>query len=386
MVPKSSLSQDQALLIDKCVKSTESCHWIQGFAGSGKTIILVHVMENLKALQPTKSICFVTYTHALKDMVGSGLSDKSKNIPIFTVDAFLREGKKYSIVLADEIQDIEASKLKRLQSLCDNLIIAGDVEQSIYVNGVSGVEIEGLLRPLTHKLTVLYRLTQSLLTIAKSILPNTSISGAIMHRQQDTDIILAKANSLESESKWVLERSQILAKPGSPSVILLPSQNSIFKFIEDAARIKGILPPKKAFIENRYSNSSKIDWGVVNDDLRSKGVIIRYLGSGFGDLLESDSASIIYIMTYHSVKGLDFKSVFLPQMNSYTELWKNDQNLERRLFFVGVTRSRENLYISYSSEKPHYLVQDLPKNSLQLRSCDDVQTTNNDTEDDDFLF
>ena len=91
-------------------------------------------------------------------------------------------------------------------------------------------------------------------------------------------------------------------------------------------------------------------------------------------------------MTYHSVKGLDFKSVFLPQMNSYTELWKNDQNLERRIFFVGVTRSRENLYISYSSEKPHYLVQDLPENSLQLRSCDDVQTTNNDTEDDDFLF
>jgi superfamily I DNA/RNA helicase len=73
-------------------------------------------------------------------------------------------------------------------------------------------------------------------------------------------------------------------------------------------------------------------------------------------------------------------------MNSYTELWKNDQNLERRLFFVGVTRSRENLYISYSSEKPHYLVQDFPKNSLQLRSCDDVQTNSSDTEDDGFLF
>ena len=386
MVPKSSLFQDQALLLDKCINSTESCHWIQGFAGSGKTIILVHVMETLKALQPTKSICFVTYTHALKDMVGSGLSDKSKNIPIFTVDAFLSEGKKYSIVLADEIQDIEASKLKRLQSLCDNLIIAGDVEQSIYVNGVSGVEIEGLLRPLTHKLTVLYRLTQSLLTIAKAILPNTSISNAIMHRQQDTDIILAKANSLEYECKWVLERAQILAKPGSPVVILLPTQNTIFKFIEDAARIKGVNPPKKTFIQKNNSRTSKIDWDGINDDLSSKGIIIRYLGSGFGDLLESDSVSIIYIMTYHSVKGLDFKSVFLPQMNSYTELWKNDQNLERRLFFVGVTRSRENLYISYSSEKPHYLVQDLPINSLQLRSCDDVQTISGDSEDDGFLF
>lgn len=385
MVSKTNLMQDQALLIDKCVKSTESCHWIQGFAGSGKTIILVHAMEDIKALQPTKSICFVTFTHALKDLVGSGLSEKSKNIPILTVDAFLHEGKKYSIVLADEIQDIEAWKLKKLQSLCDRLIIAGDVEQSIYVNGVSGIEIESLLRPITDPLTVLYRLTQSLVRIAQTILPNTSISGAIMHRQQDTDIILAKANSLESESKWVLERAQILAKPGSPAVILLPTQNTIFKFIEDAARIKGVFPPQKEFIEKRNSNTSKIDWDAVNDDLRGKGIIIRYLGSGFGDLLESDSGSIIYIMTYHSVKGLDFKSVFLPQMNSYTELWKNDQNLERRLFFVGVTRSRENLFISYSSEKPHYLVQELPEKSLQTISCDEVQTTTNDTEND-FLF
>jgi len=298
MVPKSRLTLEQDFLINKCVKSTESCHWIKGFAGSGKTIILVHVMETLKALQPTKSICFVTYTHALKDMVGSGLSDNNKSIPIFTIDAFLREGKKYSIVLADEIQDIEAWKLTKLKSLCDRLIIAGDVEQSIYVNSVSGSEIESLLHPITETLTVLYRLTPPLLRIAKSILPNTSISGVFMSRLKDTDIVLAKANSQESESKWVLERAQIIAKPGSPVVILLPTQNTIFKFIEDAARIKGVSPPKKTFIQKNNSRTSKIDWDGINDDLSSKGIIIRYLGSGFGDLLESDSGSIIYIMTY----------------------------------------------------------------------------------------
>ena len=385
MVSKIQLQQEQVLLIDKCVKSTESCNWIQGFAGSGKTIILVHAMENLNALQPTKSLCFVTFTHALKNLVESGLSDNTKGIPVQTIDAFLREGKKYSIVLADEIQDIEAWKLKKLQSLCDRLIIAGDVDQSIYVNGVSGIEIEGLLRPISHKLTVLYRLTQSLLTIAQTILPNTSISGAKINRQQNTDIILAKANSTESELKWVLERSQILAKPGSPAVILLPMQKTIFKFIEDAAKIKGVSPPTKAFVKKGNSKTSTIDWDAINDDLKSKGISIRYLGSNFGDLLESDGVSITYIMTYHSAKGLDFKSVFLPQMNSYTELWKKDKDLERRLFFVGVTRSRELLFISYSSEEPHYLIQEFPERSFQKTSCD-VPTNTNNTEDDEFLF
>jgi superfamily I DNA/RNA helicase len=378
MVPANILGQEQTLILDQCVKSTDACDWIQGFAGSGKTVLLVHAMEILRTKNPDKSLCFVTFTHALKDMVGSGLSDKTKCIPIQTVDSFVREGKKYSIVLADEIQDIEEWKLKKLKSLCDRLIIAGDVDQSIYDKGVSESDISGLLKPATHRLTVLYRLTQSLQTIARAILPNTSIAGAKISRGQDTDVVLAKADSDESETAWIIKKADLLSKPGRPSVVILPKSDAIFNFVENVAIAKGVPRPKKVYVEGKYK---KLDWDAINDYLKAKGIALRYLGSGFGDLVESDKTSITYVMTYHSSKGLDFAHVFLPQMNDDISLWKNDPEMEKRLFFVGVTRSRENLFISYSTEEPHELVGDLPSKSIKQQSCEEGASSHS-TDDD----
>ena len=68
-------------------------------------------------------------------------------------------------------------------------------------------------------------------------------------------------------------------------------------------------------------------------------------------------------MTYHSAKGLDFESVFLPLMDEYTEI-NQDENLARRLFYVAATRSRRTLSITYSSPRPHALLQGLPGDLL----------------------
>lgn len=367
MVPGTYLGQEQRFIIEQCVKSSAGCEWIQGFAGSGKTVLLVLAMERIKLENPNISLCFVTYTHALKDMVGSGLSEKTKGIPIQTVDNFVREGKRFSVVFVDEIQDIEEWKLKRLKSLCDRLIIAGDVDQSIYEKSVSEADIRGLLNPTISRLTVLYRLTPSLQAIAQAILPNTAIVGAKIQKGGDTDVVLAKADSDESEAAWVIKKADLLSKPGRPSVVILPKSDAIFNFVENVAIAKGVPRPKKIYTEGIYN---KINWNVVNDYLRTKGIGLRYLGSGFGDLLESDNTSITYIMTYHSSKGLDFGQVFLPQMNNDISLWRDDEEKEKRLFFVGVTRCREHLFITYSTDEPHDLVAGLPSKNIKQISCE----------------
>lgn len=367
MVPSNILGPEQRLILDQCIKSSAPCEWIQGFAGSGKTVLLVHAMERIKLENPGQTLCFVTFTHALKDMVRSGLSENTRTIPIQTVDGFVREGKKFGIVLVDEIQDIEEQNLKKLKALCDRLIIAGDVDQSIYEKGVGEAQILGLFRPTTHRLTVLYRLTQSLQTIARAILPNTAISGAKVHRGGDTDVVLAKAESDESEAAWVIKKADILSKPGRPSVVILPKVDAIFNFVENVAIAKGKPRPKKVYTEGRFK---KLDWDAINEDLKAKGIALRFLGSGFGDLVESDTTSITYVMTYHSSKGLDFTHVFLPQMNDDISLWRNNEEMEKRLFFVGVTRSRENLFISYSTDEPHDLVGDLPSRNIRQVSCE----------------
>ena len=60
----------------------------------------------------------------------------------------------------------------------------------------------------------------------------------------------------------------------------------------------------------------------------------------------------IHIMTYHASKGLEFDSVILPDCNEgiipyRKSISKEEIEEERRLFYVAMTRAKENLYILY---------------------------------------
>ena len=65
-------------------------------------------------------------------------------------------------------------------------------------------------------------------------------------------------------------------------------------------------------------------------------------------------------MTLHSAKGLEFPVVFitgletgiLPHFRSFEEV--DGISEERRLFYVGVTRAKQNLYLSYAFRRALY--------------------------------
>ena len=69
-----------------------------------------------------------------------------------------------------------------------------------------------------------------------------------------------------------------------------------------------------------------------------------------------ETANRVALMTLHAAKGLEFDNVFivglehgiLPHERSTTGEDDDDMEEERRLFFVGVTRARARLYISYA--------------------------------------
>lgn len=62
--------------------------------------------------------------------------------------------------------------------------------------------------------------------------------------------------------------------------------------------------------------------------------------------------SSLSLMTYHASKGLEFTTVFLPGLNEGTvphgkNLSPKEIEEERRMFYVAMTRAKDNLYLSY---------------------------------------
>ena len=88
-----------------------------------------------------------------------------------------------------------------------------------------------------------------------------------------------------------------------------------------------------------------------------------------------DDPNRITLMTVHSVKGLEFDYVFLvgmeeglfPHKNSFS---KEDQEEERRLMYVAVTRAKKKLYITWASKRRIYGVDQLGIKSRFINEID----------------
>lgn len=364
MVPERRLGEQQLDVLRRCGAADprhRGHHWIRGFAGTGKTVLLVHLAGRILAEHQEASICLATYTHALKDLMASGLGrDLAGRVRVMTYDQLLSEGRKYDWILLDEVQDIPAAKLRRIRSLAGRVVAAGDTDQSIYDKSSTESEIRACLEPDVVSLETLYRLTQRVRDIACSVMPGSPLEGATTARMQEVQVTLAHAENAERETEWLWERLSRSKRVGEPAVALFSRHKDIRRFLREVCRLTGA--PEPAFHGK--------DYDPVNEALQRHSVPLQYLGSEHGSLEESDRRSISYVMTYHSAKGLDFDTVFLPGLTKRRIFWKDDEEIARRLFFVGLTRSRKNLFLSYHGAEPHPYVRDIPGRLLRRVECE----------------
>ena len=363
MVPERQLDEYQLEVLRKCGVLQGESQWIQGFAGSGKSVLIIHAVQRILAENPDANVCVAVYTHALKQLLASGLAERYKKVPVMTYLQLLnRGGARYDVLVIDEVQDIPSDQLVRLRAMAGRLIVAGDADQSIYEQSGKPGDLVDILKPEIYRLTTIHRLTKRLIDIVRTILPGAAIEGARTGRMQEVQVTLAKAAGKADELEWVWQQCARYTKQSEPSAVLFPSHDDVQAFMGFVASKFDV--PTPAFLVD-----GKRNYSIANSHFKSRGVPLRYLGNSFGDLDESDTRPLTYVMTYHSAKGLDFNTVFLPVLNSGQTFWRGSEDISRRLFFVASTRSRRNLLLSYSSAQPHPYVLDMPQHLLHKQSC-----------------
>ena len=272
------------------------------------------------------------------------------NIKPMTYYEFQKNNTSYDYIFCDEVQDLPKSILKDMKERSKQLILAGDSNQSIYdINPktneptVTPTEIVDITNSNEYILSTIYRLTKSIINVVSLLLPKIDIFSAKTDRtKQDITVKLCNGENLEMEVEYIIKEAEELTSIDESLVIILPKHDDIINFINIVLDIKKI-----AKWNVTKDNFNKYRYDLLNKYLKENNVNIEYIGNKYGDLSKSLELKKIIFMTYHSSKGLDFDNVFLPFMSIHSNI-RNEI-----LFMVGMTRSKKNLYLTYSGTMIH---------------------------------
>jgi len=328
--------------------------WIKGFAGTGKSILLVHAAKNILAQNPNSRLVIIVFTHSLIEMLNRALKELELNIPVITYYEFESYNQLYDYILCDEVQDLPPDIINKMYEQSAHLVVAGDSNQSIYPEDpkwrkktVKPDEINSLIHGNEFPLTIIERLTESLFKAVKSLMKLNLAGSTIDLSKADAKITLCNATDSDSEVKYIVKQSTQVNERGYTAVILIPTHKKIIEFVNKALSSQG--KPKWDSKVNNYGNT---DFGDMNRHLKYHGLKMQYVGNKYGSF--KDNTDYVVLMTYHSSKGLDFDYVYMPFCNNYLWISYND-DLAKTLFMVAMTRARMNLYITYTNS-PHYYV------------------------------
>ena len=348
MVSYDKLDDDQKGFVDDEINN-EGNIWIKGFAGSGKSILLIHALRLKLESNSNLKVCIVVYTHSLIDMFKAGMNELGmSNIPIMTYFQFKKGSDTYDYIFCDEVQDFPNDIIELLKQRSQHVYVAGDSNQSIYANTVEPDEIGGILNARPFQLTRVYRLTRTIMNAVSNLLPDMGIFSA--HRdmtKRDVSIRLGEGSDRNEEVEYIWEQASNATAEGYTATILLPTHDAILDFANRVLRQNG----KQEWI-SQENNWGKTAYYLLNQHFLNNGLKFEYIGNGHGSFQNAEQKKNVILMTYHSSKGMDFENVFLPYLSNGTFISRYDED---RLLMVAVTRSKMNLFITYTGEL-NYLV------------------------------
>lgn len=254
---------------------------------------------------------------------------------------------KYKYVIVDEFQDtsyIRFNLINNIVKSCNsNLIVVGDDYQSIY--GFSGCDLSLFLGLNNSDFEVIriinsYRSSQELINVAckfvnkDKLLINKELKSC---KSISKPVKIVYYKNIKNDFKKLME--YLVINNINNIMILGRNNNSIYEVTSD-----------KVIFENNklhYKDNEMIYYTVH----KSKG-------------LESDN--VVIISLYDGEYGFPCKIKNDKVLNLVMrDMQKNSYNEERRLFYVALTRSKNNVYLYTSLYNPSIFVNEIIVNSYK---------------------
>lgn len=381
MIEEARLGPEQREIIDELHDADGNPSWIEGHAGSGKSIVLLYSLTDYVIRNPNANVVVVVFTHALIDLLSSGLRQipalRNKTIPvrtIYDINSRLFNGQTFDAIFCDEIQDIPTILLERMNTGCNQLIIAGDAAQSIYTSvpqfnerPATKEEIIERLNPEVKTTTTIYRLTRTIIKVLQNVYDDL-FADMVHIGREDSEIRLFKAENYFSEIKFSWDESKQINinRPSEVNAVLFFMRIDIIKYVDTVLDLEGKQRWSKGTYPDYEPESS--NFTAMNNHLNQQGVPLMYVGSRHGSLETADRQNKIVIMTYHSSKGLDFDAVALPNIHIGLGATGN----ENALILVALSRAKRDLFITYTNNMysgyRRFLL------NTQVRDINDIET------------
>lgn len=357
---------------------------IRGVAGSGKTLILASRAKLLAQQYSNWRILVLCYgvplSRTLKNMidqnnVSEGLSssilyETNEQIKVSTFHEWLKndfkinndkeipellekiEGGELSIpqfeaILIDEGQDFEESWLKLVSATLNpdtqSLLLVEDKAQDIYKRRTSISKKVGLdFRGRSKVLNINYRNTAEIVSFSWDFYCQYS---ELQHKineevQEGIEIIPPQSTKrkgpkpqirsfpfFHDEVEWI---SKIIKKLNSERNISYSDMAILYR----VKRSKGT-PCIQLIKQELLKNNIPIYW--ITEDSESK-----------REYNPEDNS--IKLSTLDSAKGLDFRVVFIVNIDSLPFYLEESEAIEASRLYIGMTRSTEWLFLSYSGQ------------------------------------
>ena len=268
--------------------------------------------------------------------------------------------EKYTHILIDESQDLTKVQLEFLKCIYNekkysSIMFVADNTQSIYSHSWLG---KG--RPYT---TIGYDMSGKSRMLSKNYRTTTEISTAAFD-------LIDQDENIKNNIDFV-----------KPSLIDRQGPPPIYRYFRDKLKQYEFLYNEIQTLKNDYNY---FDICIVARErriledisgyLEDKKIACEILNQGDPNF-ESDK---VKLLTFHSIKGLEFKVIFLVDINEgiipntsmidFEDEESNDSE-ERRLMYVGMTRANELLYMS-SVGKPSKFIKEIQNKHLRIkRDC-----------------